>query len=886
MPENNEETMLVRWKYVLLTVTTACCILVGIYGAKWAEKTWLYDLLSCSVGVAVILIVCAALFALGSYLRTEGRACYRWVFALIVLIGMFAHLLGFHWDNLSNVALAVCLGLSLMAPSLLVMTRKMPKPDDDVLGRRLLYRRMRESLRRMVGKNLDHGAALVVSGPRGIGKSHFIEYLAWSLQTPLSPNESKARSDAYTGAFVVAGVDVWKSKSVEGMWEDIAMALAAAVSGYNIQLYNKWRNSIISLLQTFHLPVTSLADDVLRMVTSGVEDFVPFHQKLSRQILRSRKGYVLILDNLDRCDAEKRNALRPLIERLRKIRGLVTICGIAAEEIGETDPEFQFAGTFRKIFDLVVPLAPLDETYMIPFMETQVSKLPHPGKYLREWVKEMNLPFTSPRQVICVVRQLHYIDVGYMSRVAADEAQYHSEVGADAPSLVFTVFYCVVLELFFPFVSHALRKEKNPCMTLAFLVGKNGYERDSNAPLSDWETVRGSLPQKHLLSALLKVLVDCDEVYLDYALKQKYLHMSSLLDDECQAVLACFRNDRSLTPTDALKKGLNEEFSEVEAPPLYDAMIQYVTRCAEQEGSVQYMDACLKHDILVSDGAYAAMYQKEEKLTIRLLNSYVLSLAHSSPYARQWEKMAMSLLMKVPLELVRHALVGLRDCGCDMTIKTYDEEAPFLCAKLRELYKEISGSASEISAASFGKVRRLCERALLPLVQTFAHHLCYDLLSAKQNPQSWSLPLRFMYNANMEWNAAFCSGVEQFIDDGGADRFTHIARFALLRSLRAASFGMRHRSLSAAPALSFVLVWRQLWEYYAKRQHDRGLQNCERRDIQDVLSYLERYVQDHKRALSMKKIRDGDEEMVVKGTLELKDYLERLLCVNATDISE
>lgn len=614
--------------HLALGLMIVAAVLCGVF---WQQCDWLHDgmrvVLASSLGVSVAVILSLCSLLLLFVVLSHSKAGYLWPLLLgpVVFFWLLAGGEHFCWDSLYGVFW--CLGAFLLV--FLPTLRREGEPErpahPDTVGRRLLYRRMGSRIRYLVGMSAQKGVTVVVTGPWGSGKSHFINYLAYSLGYLYHPREKDPMMEnAYLGRFKVCSVDLWRSKDKEAMWNDIAAALASVISGRTVQLINRWRSLVTELLQALHLPVFSLADAILQLVTTGVDASAAAESVLARRINYPKNAYILVLDNLDRCDREKVEALFPLIERLRRIRGLVTICAIAPDALErrcghEGHPGFSVAQSLLKVFDVSLPLPKVSVKYTVPFLLRLLTDLKLDCPNLRLWILRQQLRFDTPRQMENIVQQLGLLDNCYLRRWNEGDSERMPDdslrMKLDA------AFYMSALRVVAPSLAGVLERYQHPSSllqrTLACLnmpPSQSGRAETQRAELvKEWGAGAEEIFRSDLLQSLMEALGRLDEESLSYATEQAYLRMSALTEKESSEVLDCCVREE-LSPCDALSECFPHEFLPEEESALYWGVLEYALHTSHRTTSMQYVDKCLNQDILLQAGSYRELVHSPELL--------------------------------------------------------------------------------------------------------------------------------------------------------------------------------------------------------------------------------------------------------------------------------
>lgn len=498
---------------------------------------------------------------------------------------------GFLWEKqtLSVICLAVL--LIICVPSWLPpYQRRVESAERDALGRGLLYHQLGDAIRECLKQSSGRGVTVAVTGTWGSGKSHFIHFLEHELQQVRK--EGKNVNVCYQ-SFGLARVDVWKCSSVEAMWAEISESLASCVLERDVRLYGRLGKMVIRVLKALHIPHADLAEDILRIVKSGVGGDSTVTHLLNRQADFQEKAYVLVLDNLDRCDADKLSALLPIIERLKCISHLVTICSVAYGEMAKVDKKIEkvLDGAFLKVFDMVIPMPRVPEKYRKPFMLQELEATKRECAYLRTWCLGCQFPFDSPRLIKAVVDRLSIIDSCFLKRLrppSADDALMKQLV-EDLPKTD-VIFALETLRTVSPmFVTHL------EGMSDAYSALKlwNKDNDSAKQQLTQLKKIREKNAFPELIDAIVDVFVKkVDKTDFDQAIEQSYLALTSLTPGECVAVMSIYKTMESHDIGNALSDVLHGSYTHSDEPQLYEGLLEFAAQHAEIEKTGEVAGAC------------------------------------------------------------------------------------------------------------------------------------------------------------------------------------------------------------------------------------------------------------------------------------------------------
>lgn len=656
--------------YLCIVLMISASVFCGFFLFEWE---WLKTqvlmvlqspILVCLSVIASISILCGLLV-----LRHRAIIAILWPALLspVLAFWAFAYAVGFYWKALLGVAWSLGIIAFLIFPLLRwnVGPRHQGKPD--TLGRRMLYRRIGSRLRVLIEAHNKQGSGITVAvcGPWGSGKSHFINYLAYTLWDRCKDPDMKS-IDCYKGRFTVCSVDLWRCPDKESMWGDIASTLASAISGYAVGLNNRLSSRLLNALHAFRFPGDSLIKSILQLVSTGSDGAGISEKVLNSRIAFPRRAYVLVLDNLDRCDPQIVNALFPVMERLKRIRGLITICALAREELEKRVTNYHnslndYGDTLIKVFDLMVTLPSIPirhaRAFMLRMADAQAMQCPN----LKEWIMRQQLEFDTPRQMENVVNQLSMLDNCYLLRLRPEggKVQRYSEYQQRFDA----VFYVAALRGIFPGVVAVLEKSERPMVLIqlartsfATVVG-NEYQLKNGEFPEAWGIAAGENVDSRLLRSLLVSLADCSEKDLKEALQQSYLRLTALSASECRQVIDCALNSYR-KPSAALNFSYSKEYTEEEEPALYRSVLEYALNdesSLENKLRQNYIKSCLRYDILPDKGRYRE-YLTSAELLFRLAEARTREIEEFSwgekKLSTGWQKHISMLLKEMPTSVL------------------------------------------------------------------------------------------------------------------------------------------------------------------------------------------------------------------------------------------
>lgn len=823
LAERNSDVYEISTILSVIILSTVC----GIYGPSWLKETWVAQWLGNPFGVVCYMLLCSV-GAMGIML-SSGR--FRWplisvICSLLLYIPLTAaYLLDFRWDALLPVGVCMIAAVSMLSIILPPRPRPFRKPGDDYLGRRLLYISTGAEIKRLLKEKEGYGVSVLVSGPWGIGKSHFISFLVYTLLPqaekwlgrPLFVQDSQPEDDI---EFVATSVDVWKSavNGFESMWQDVAAALSSAISGKSPEGKNKWRENLFQLLRLINIPTPTFAEDVLSMVTSGVGGDISHESAISKRIRESGKRYILILDNLDRCDEREWESLFPLIEQLKRIEGLVTICGFSVEETLKLKPQSNIQGALLKIFDISITIPVADKKYMSAYMVHLLDAYgEHECPLFRSWMKRQSLPFLTPREIETVVRSLCFLERNYL-RFLPQPDDFSAWVTIP---LADVIFYVEVLRRLFPEWAMKLAAANNTVELLEHwsvavkadeskraTSDSEGTADNAIGPKGLSENEWNELREKALLKALILILNKCEESYLSAAMNQTYLHVKTAPEPICRQVLEVFRTGHHSESLSAIRSFFGPSINnKVEEVPLYADILAYAYT-QMQDSDIDYIRACIEQDIQQEGSPYAEMYLKSSELILRMLNvRYAKHLAEvaDSP----WLAVASPMGLNFTLHAWNAALRLLGAYWSDAYEQTDSTHAPALFAALHQHVdargrKKYDHRARELYSNSLSELSPILSYAL----GGYAERICKAILFERFNAVETCIPMDDFPEASRAW---LNQGVQRYVEAHSSewgDKATIEKRLSSSLYTHDSKVSMQANDAPVLLlSLSFVTVW-------------------------------------------------------------------------------
>lgn len=280
-------------------------------------------------------------------------------------------------------------------------------PAPDYLNRKEIYRSLTEEIRCMANRCLNgeknaQGVNVALCSPWGSGKSHFLSHLC-NLASHGDP-ESKG----WQNSFIVKRIDIWKASEEKELWESVNEALIYAVlEDKKARLFYAEKTFVHSLLSV--TVYGGVAQDIYDLIYHKGDNYSV--RRINECI--EKKRVLLIFEDLERAKPHMLMALLSLIDRLRKISNLVSVCSVDMVELerllGGGGPD-RPQSYISKVFDRCLYL-PAPEPHDMDEMSRSLCK----GRFrssilIPELFKQFRHSFETPRKLIRVFEALESLE--------------------------------------------------------------------------------------------------------------------------------------------------------------------------------------------------------------------------------------------------------------------------------------------------------------------------------------------------------------------------------------------------------------------------------------------------------------------------------------------
>ena len=815
-------------------------IILGLYVDAWMEdwgiKAFLNDRGWLACLLSFILVLSVFLGWLSQRKRWVGMQRFipflPWV--ALVWILLLGHA---NWDALFGVIVSIAIMAAFIAYFAPYKYRKQTGDEDDLLGLQLLYGKISSLLQSIP---IDqHGLAIAVCGPWGSGKSYFLGKVSHALtippiNKPMGVKDSESRETPRGQVYNVATVDVWQCTTLEDMWNDIANALAAAIEG-RINYRNCTRQVAGPIRKIPNLPIVSIADALIDIATSYSFKDSSSVRLIIDKIRNSEKGCLLILDNVERCTPDKAHALFALIEKLKNIPGLVTICGIATEGI-QTSQSHQNEITSElllKVFDVTIPMPLLRHEQVINYLSKKR------GSVLQAQHAEeiADLPLRTPREIEKIEAAVAVVEKCYYEKIQSKIDKYGEK---DVfPSLL----YYISIRVLFPIVAsymesivHA-RREIDKKKMQEELPPKKTFEQEI------LKCFPADYHDSRLLQYLLNAFDSGDYGWQTYFVSQEYL-LVDLLSKEKKGHVVYRPFSDGESPLSVMEEESEINFSTDLGPTIYMEHLQMaLDNPLDENGEMlQFINVALAQDILCEHPKISFSKKQLKELYMLLLNATYI-IPHNDfhntkqflKYTRQVGDMqdlkTLSTIASSVLEQFREGMGDSEGKMFDWFHGIYD----VFMVKRRGETSDVADSCRRVFALLLSSyVKRVCESMLTPNPSQRERMLW--IIGRSNDPDDYQALLQEevkTYVSSSEYHAAGLSH-EQIID-------------ALLHNMLAEFPDSDGRPVPLC-AMSFAIIWDAL-----RRKHLEGLVLAPKQkqyihSVQEALREQKRYLENSEQA--------------------------------------
>lgn len=355
------------------------------------------------------------------------------------------------------------------------------------------------------------GMNLALCSPWGSGKSHFLKNMRCALRVPVE------QKNVWSDAFEVRNIDLWKIASEEELWDAVNDALLGAVVGER----KAYLFSVEKTLMHTFLQISTdakAAHNIYKLIHNRQDNFSLDEIKL---MLLGRR-VMLIFEDLERARPEILVALLPLLDRIRKIHNVFTICAIDREELQRKLKRVgvDFQSYMSKVFDRNLYLSSAGRKNIENMQSALLGERFNTSTLIPSLLTTYKHHFETPRKLIRVFETLDGIERLYFRKLS--DITNFSFVGCENVERLFALFVVCEVEMIRACEPELLKQ-----------IVFHGGVADFMASLPENELVKILQPDSDDLSSTLEDIPSNIRIYraLSDDFYKKYGKMRSVLMD-------------------------------------------------------------------------------------------------------------------------------------------------------------------------------------------------------------------------------------------------------------------------------------------------------------------------------------------------------------------
>ena len=528
--------------------------------------------------------------------------------------------------------------------------------DDDLylhveLNREKYYATFHSAVRQYAHEQRDEATVIALVAGWGHGKTHLLQYVASRLALPYIKllHDDVSADNLYRDRFVICKVSMWQYKDIESAWFGVADALSRSLTGSGVPRYlcdAGWFHravlSILKSLQFIGVPMVQSLFNFVRSETGSTQNAERITEWM-RQRYGDRKA-LLILDDVERSNAEIIGGMLSLVERLKKLPFLVVICSFSYKEMKEKCNSFRithssFESFIEKVFNRIERMPENESVALKAYYDSYARK--KYGEYAKaiSIKDDLKLDFDYARQVERVADLCESLYREYFQpRMSSAQNQLDIE---DSYYLLMTVA-TEILRLYHP-----------SCLEEDWGYEKNLMETQNGGNTQVAPTQKKAdlmTDSNRLINSVVTSKVYGDKIHFDWAYRKEYSRRNQLSVNDCEHAVS-YMNGTPLTIEGVLKKA----FSEINKGNIKEAaedLLNHVLFMAYGKGgNVEPLIFILKGELESLAVFHDNSYLDKERLMISLL---VVSGGKDLPDDSPLVELTLSFLDCIPPEtLVR-----------------------------------------------------------------------------------------------------------------------------------------------------------------------------------------------------------------------------------------
>lgn len=486
------------------------------------------------------------------------------------------------------------------------------------LGREKYYATMHSAIRRYAHEQGDEATVIALVAGWGHGKTHLLQYLAARLSLPYRKIllDDAPADNLYRDRFVICKVSMWQYKDIESAWNGVADALSRSLTGWRLPRYlldaGLLSRAVLSILKTTQfigVPIVQSLFDFVRSETGSVENAERITAWMRRRY--GERKALLILDDVERSNAEIIGGMLSLVERLKKLPFLVVICSFSHSEMKEKCNSFRiaytsFEGFIEKVFGRIEKMPENEVAALNSYYDSYSQKFGDESKAIL--IKnELELKFDYARQVERVADLCESLYREYFQpRMSSAQNQLDIE---DSYYLLMAVA-TEILRLY-----HPARLEEDWDYEKNLMETQNGGKTLVAPTQKKADLMTDS---NRLINSVVTSKVYGDKIHFDWAYRKEYSRRNQLSVNDCEHAVS-YMNGTPLTIEGVLKKAFSE-INEGNIKEAAEDLLNHVLFMAYGKGgNVEPLIFILKGELGALADVHDNSYFDKERLMISLL---------------------------------------------------------------------------------------------------------------------------------------------------------------------------------------------------------------------------------------------------------------------------
>lgn len=529
--------------------------------------------------------------------------------------------------------------INVLCQQLKPQKKTLIKMPTELLGRARMFNRIHSVIRaysNRKNKFEGHASGIVVAiyGEWGSGKTYFLNYLSERFSKCFTKEFYDDKLEgAYTAPYRVCKVNLWEYSTANEAWKGIAGILTSTISG-NPPI----GQHVSRLTSLFAFVMPSPYKDLLFLLTElffSVQDKMnrELEEKISSQIKLGQK-VVIILDDIERANCDIITGLLPLMEKLKRIEGLLVLCTIAKKELIEklksVYDEETTLGYLTKIVDLSFELPNLTDATIQKKISHDLCKKYEDCILLNIFFEKYKLEFHTPRQIERILDHLSSIERMFFNDVVLNESEGLSINQREE----FCVFLIEIMRMFYqPVFNEALKMEggikklasrANYFSSPLKAINKDNSQRENF--IRDYKIAGESIKRDVLLQDVLKRIDLFEAPIIDRAAYKDYARRLTMSDVESKSFIERHKGILSENLDKMIKTFFHDESSAPEyIPDAVVCLFEYTINNIWSDYHAKFLCSLIedyekKKDVKKQENYYERLYINGDHI-IRFINA-------------------------------------------------------------------------------------------------------------------------------------------------------------------------------------------------------------------------------------------------------------------------